>query len=59
MNEQTLKFDLTITQTNTILAALAKQPLEVVLDLFNSIKEQANAQLVPPQGEPVVEAPAE
>lgn len=58
-NEQTVKIDLTVAQTNVILAALAKQPLEAVLDVFNSIQRQANAQLVPAQGEPVVEAPAE
>lgn len=62
-NEQTLKFNLTIAQTNTILAALAKQPLEAVLDLFNSIKEQAAPQLVQPRlvqpAEQVDEIPAE
>ena len=49
-NEQTVKFDLTVTQTNVILAALAKQPLEAVLDVFTSIQKQASAQLGQPSG---------
>ena len=53
-NEQIVKFDLTVAQTNVILAALAKQPLEVVLDVFNTLQKQASAQLSAPQ-EPSVD----
>jgi len=33
---------LTVPQVNVVLAALGKRPLEEVLDLFNSIKSQAD-----------------
>jgi len=48
--EQTVKFELTVNQVNVILAAIAKQPLEVVLDVFNTIQKQASAQLGQPSG---------
>ena len=48
--EQTVKFELTVNQVNVILAALAKQPLEVVLDVFNTIQKQASSQLGAPSG---------
>ena len=54
-NEQTVKFDLTIAQTNIILNALAKQPLETVLDVFNSIQRQASTQLGQTTESPTVE----
>ena len=47
MTEQTVKLELTVNQVNVILAAIAKQPLEVVLDVFNTIQKQASSQLTP------------
>lgn len=43
--EQKVKIELTVTQINTVLAALAKQPLEVVLDTFTEIRNQAESQV--------------
>ena len=40
-----MKFELTVEQVNIVLAALAKQPLEAVLDVFTNIKSQAEAQV--------------
>ena len=49
MNEdKKLNFALTVNQVNAVLAALAKQPLEAVLEVFNSIQQQAAAQLNKP-----------
>lgn len=44
MNEK-LNFTLTVNQVNAVLAALAKQPLEAVLEVFNTIQQQAAAQV--------------
>ena len=57
MNEETkLNLALTVAQVNMILSAIAKLPLESVLDTFNSIQQQASAQLYPPaaQEEPKI-----
>lgn len=43
--EQKVKIELTVNQINTVLAALAKQPLEVVLDTFIEIRTQAESQV--------------
>ena len=43
--DQTVKIELTVNQINTVLAALAKQPLEVVLDTFIEIRTQAESQV--------------
>jgi len=40
-----MKFELTVEQVNIVLAALAKQPLEAVLDVFITIKSQAEARM--------------
>lgn len=64
-NEQTFRLELTVTHVNTILNALAKLPLEQVLDAFNSIQQQAGQQVqaaqsaaIQPPQEPVA-GPAE
>ena len=46
-----MKFELTVEQVNIVLAALAKQPLEAVLDVFTTIKSQAEAQMQQQSGE--------
>ena len=38
---------LTVKETDTILALIAKQPLAEVIELFNKIRGQAIPQLVP------------
>lgn len=40
-----MEIKLTIEQINLVLAALAKQPIEIALDTFNAIKGQAEKQL--------------
>ena len=58
-NEQMFKLELSITHVNTILSALAKLPLEQVLEAFNAIQQQAGQQVQaaqaanPPPSEPV------
>lgn len=46
--QQTVQVELTVQQLNMILVALSKQPLEAVLDTFNTIQQQAAAQLGAP-----------
>jgi len=48
MNEQKLTLELNIQQLNTVLGGLAKLPIEVGLDTFNSVQQQAQAQLGQP-----------
>lgn len=51
MSEQaqpTVHLDLNINQLNLVLAALAKLPLEAVLETFQVIQQQANQQLGSP-----------
>lgn len=43
--DQKVKIELTVNQINTVLAALAKQPLEVVLDTFSEVRTQAESQV--------------
>lgn len=46
--EQTAKFELNIQQINVVLAGLSKLPIEVGLNAFNTIQQQAQAQLGQP-----------
>ena len=48
MIEQKLTLELNIQQLNTVLGGLAKLPIEVGLDTFNSVQQQAQAQLGQP-----------
>ena len=48
MNEQKLTLELNIQQLNIVLGGLAKLPIEVGLDTFNSVQQQAQAQLGQP-----------
>lgn len=51
MNEQkqpSVNLVLTVNQLNLVLAALAKLPLEAVLETFQTLQQQANEQLGPP-----------
>ena len=60
MNEETkLNLALTVAQVNVILGAIAKLPLESVLDTFNTIQQQASAQLNQPQPQEVPELAVE
>lgn len=45
--EQTVKLELTLLQTNLLLKALSKLPLEEVLTTFVTIKQSAEEQLKP------------
>lgn len=48
MDPQTLiNLNLSVAQINLILAALSKQPLESVLDVFVAVREQAGKQVAP------------
>jgi hypothetical protein len=42
---QKIKFELSVEQANIILAALSKQPYEVVLPVIEELKAQAASQL--------------
>lgn len=42
---KTVKIELTVNQINVVLASLAKQPLEAVLDTFTAIRSQAEPQI--------------
>ena len=53
--EQTVKLELNVQMLNVILAGLAKLPLEQSIDVFNIVRNQANAQLQ--QQQPVPEGP--
>lgn len=48
MNEQKLTLELNIQQLNTVLGGLAKLPIEVGLDTFQAVQQQAQAQLGQP-----------
>ena len=48
MNEQKLTLELNIQQLNTILGGLAKLPIEVGLDTFQAVQQQAQEQLGQP-----------
>ncbi len=45
--EQTLKYELTVSETNAILGALGNLPFVQVADLVNKIKTQAFEQMNP------------
>ena len=45
--EQTVKLELSLAQTNLLLKALSKLPLEEVLTTFVTIKQSAEEQLKP------------
>jgi hypothetical protein len=48
MNEQKVTLELTIQQLNTILGGLVKLPIEVGLDTFQAVQQQAQQQLGKP-----------
>ena len=48
MENQTISLELTIQQLNVILAGLAKLPIEVALETFNAVQQQAQSKLGPP-----------
>ena len=48
------QFELTLDEANLVLAALGKQPFEVVVNLIQKIKEQAEPQL--PRVQAAIEA---
>jgi hypothetical protein len=45
MEKKMLKFELTIEETNTILASLGKQPFDAVANLITKIRQQAAPQI--------------
>jgi len=47
LEDKTLTLNLTLDQTNVVIAALAKQPFEAVADLIGLIRQQAMDQLQP------------
>lgn len=48
---KTVKFEFSLEETNTLLVALAKLPLEVSVGLWAKMKEEAEKQLRPVEGE--------
>lgn len=48
MNEQKLTLELSIQRLNIILSGLAKLPIEVALDTFQAVQQQAQEQLGQP-----------
>lgn len=51
--QQTVTLQLNINQINTVLAGIAKLPIELGLDTFNVIQQQAQQQL----GQPSTQGP--
>lgn len=49
--EPKIKFEFTLNEANTILAALGKAPYEAVAGLVDNIRAQAAPQIEPPQQE--------
>jgi hypothetical protein len=47
MSEQELSFNLTLNDTNTVLAGLSELPAKQSYDLINKLKVQAQTQLEP------------
>ena len=43
--ENTIKIEVTLNQINTILSGLAKLPLEMSLETFTIVRQQADAQV--------------
>jgi hypothetical protein len=48
MNEQKVTLELTITQLNIVISGLVKLPIEIGLDTFQAVKQQAQQQLGQP-----------
>ena len=48
---QTVTLELNINQLNTVLAGVVKLPIEVGLEVFNTIQQQAQAQLGAPNAQ--------
>lgn len=46
--EKTVKLELTISQLNAVLGGLIKLPIEVGLEAFNTVQQQAQQQLGAP-----------
>lgn len=44
-----MKIELTVEQVNVVLASLVKQPFEVVYQLIDNIRSQANAEIAKEQ----------
>lgn len=53
--ELTLNLELTITEINTVLGALAQRPYAEVAGLFAKVQQQAQSQLPPPGEAPAAE----
>lgn len=51
MKEQQIHLTLTVRETDAVLAAISKRPLEEVIDLFIKIKNQGASQVVPAEPE--------
>lgn len=49
MNDQQISLTLSVREVDLILAAIAKRPLEDVIDLFIKIKNQGAAQVSTPE----------
>lgn len=55
--EKTVKLELTINQLNAVLGGLVKLPIEVGLDAFNVVQQQAQQQLGPPNSSSAPDGP--
>ena len=53
MENQIISLDLTVNQINVILTGLAKLPIEMALDTFNKVQQQAQSKLGPPVSGPL------
>jgi len=51
MNNKSVTLTLSVDNVNVVLAALAKQPFEVVADLISTIRTDAESQLKEGEGE--------
>ena len=49
MENQTIKFEVTVEEANAILASLARMPYEAVAALIDKLRSQGNSQVQPPQ----------
>ena len=47
MNDQQISLTLSVREVDMILSAVAKRPLEEVIDLFIKIKSQGSSQIAP------------
>ena len=52
MENQTIKFEVTVEEANAILASLARMPYEAVAALIDKLRSQGNSQVQPPSAEP-------